>query len=146
MVGYRHYDTNDVVPRFCFGHGLSYSTFDYRALTLTRDESDVGVKVDVTNTGSRRGADVVQVYVRRPGSQIERPEKELKAFERIGWILGRAFGYNCTLANAPFDTGTLPKASGRSSLARSRSLSAPLPRGRFTCGAQRRFSYFPLKK
>jgi beta-glucosidase len=85
MVGYRHYDTKGVAPRFCFGHGLSYTTFDYGALTLTRKGSDVVVEVDVTNTGPRRGAEVVQVYVCRPGSQIERPEKELKAFEKI-WL------------------------------------------------------------
>ena len=85
LVGYRHYDTKGVIPRFCFGHGLSYTTFAYGALTLVRDGTDVVLEVDVTNTGPRRGAEVVQVYVRRPGSRVERPDKELKAFEKV-WL------------------------------------------------------------
>jgi beta-glucosidase len=85
LVGYRHYDTRDVDPRFCFGHGLSYTAYAYGDLTLGRDGTDVVVEVDVTNTGDRPGAEVVQVYVRRPESRIERPEKELKAFEKV-WL------------------------------------------------------------
>jgi beta-glucosidase len=85
FVGYRHYDTKDVSPRFCFGHGLSYTTFAYGDLTLGRDGRDVVVEVDVNNTGQRRGAEVVQVYLRRPGSRVERPDKELKAFEKV-WL------------------------------------------------------------
>ena len=85
LVGYRHYDTKAVAPRFCFGHGLSYTTFSYEAQILTCDGADVAVEVDVTNTGSRRGAEVVQVYVRRPRSGLERPDKELKAFEKV-WL------------------------------------------------------------
>jgi beta-glucosidase len=85
LVGYRHYDTRDVDPLFCFGHGLSYTTYAYGDLTLGRDGTDVVVEVDVSNTGDRPGAEVVQVYVRRPESRIERPEKELKAFEKV-WL------------------------------------------------------------
>ncbi len=85
LVGYRHYDTKDIAPRFCFGHGLSYTTFAYGGLTLGRDGMDVVVEVDVTNTGHRRGAEVVQVYARRPRSRVERPDKELKAFEKV-WL------------------------------------------------------------
>ncbi len=84
-VGYRHYDSRDVVPRFCFGHGLSYTTFAYADLSLERRGTDVVVQVDVANIGDRRGADVVQVYVRRPRSRVERPDKELKAFEKV-WL------------------------------------------------------------
>ena len=85
MVGYRHYDTREVAPRFCFGHGLSYTTFEYSALTFVRNGTDLVVTVEVTNTGARRGAEVVQVYVRRPESQVERADKELKAFEKV-WL------------------------------------------------------------
>ena len=85
LIGYRHYDTKDVAPRFCFGHGLSYTTFGYEGLTLERDGTDLVVEVEVTNTGPRRGAEVVQVYVRRPRSGVERPDKELKAFEKV-WL------------------------------------------------------------
>jgi beta-glucosidase len=85
FVGYRHYDTKDVAPRFCFGHGLSYTTFSFEDLTVARDGRELEVEVDVTNTGHRRGAEVVQVYVRRPASRVERPDKELKAFEKV-WL------------------------------------------------------------
>ena len=85
MVGYRHYDTRGVVPRFCFGHGLSYTTFAYGALTLERAGTDVVVEFDLTNTGQRRGAEVAQVYVRRPRSRVERADKDLKAFEKV-WL------------------------------------------------------------
>ena len=84
-VGYRYYDTRGVVPRFCFGHGLSYTTFSYGDLSLGRNGTDMVVEVDVANIGERRGADVVQVYVRRPRSGVERPDKELKAFEKV-WL------------------------------------------------------------
>ena len=85
MVGYRHYDTRGVDPRFCFGHGLSYTTFAYGALTLVRAGTDVVVEFDLTNTGQRRGAEVAQVYVRRPRSRVERADKDLKAFEKM-WL------------------------------------------------------------
>ena len=85
MVGYRHYDTRGVDPLFCFGHGLSYTTFAYGALTLERDGTDVVVEFDLANTGRRRGAEVAQVYVRRPRSGVERAEKDLKAFEKV-WL------------------------------------------------------------
>jgi beta-glucosidase len=85
FVGYRHYDTRNVAPRFCFGHGLSYTTFDYGDLVVGRDGTEVTIEVDVTNTGDRRGAEVVQVYVRRPESRVERPDRELKAFDKV-WL------------------------------------------------------------
>ena len=85
LVGYRHYDTKGRAPRFCFGHGLSYTTFAYGDLTLVRDGTDLVVEADVTNTGPRPGAEVVQVYLRRPRSDVERPDKELKAFEKM-WL------------------------------------------------------------
>ncbi|HEY6426447.1 MAG TPA: glycoside hydrolase family 3 C-terminal domain-containing protein [Acidimicrobiales bacterium] len=84
-VGYRHYDSKGVEPRFCFGHGLSYTTFSYENLAVGRLGSEVEVSVDVTNTGTRRGAEVIQVYARRPESRVERPDKELKGFEKI-WL------------------------------------------------------------
>ena len=85
MVGYRHYDTNGVEPLFSFGHGLSYTTFAYGALSLERAGTDVVVEFDLGNTGQRPGVEVVQVYVRRPRSGIERADRELKAFEKV-WL------------------------------------------------------------
>jgi beta-glucosidase len=85
LVGYRHYDTKNVEPKFCFGHGLSYTTFSYGALVVGREGGAITVEVNIENTGERAGAEVVQVYVRRSHSIVERPDKELKAFEKV-WL------------------------------------------------------------
>jgi beta-glucosidase len=74
-------------PLFPFGYGLSYTTFKYSNLrtsspTLTRDGT-VTVSVDVTNTGSRAGEAVVQMYVKHLGSKVERPREELEGFKRV---------------------------------------------------------------
>ena len=72
LVGYRHYDTKHVEPRFCFGHGLSYTSYAYASPTVEVRGHTAEVAVDVTNTGPRPGREVVQVYVRdmarRPAS------------------------------------------------------------------------------
>lgn len=86
-VGYRHYDTRGIEPRFPFGHGLSYTTFDYSNLCVSSigSGSDISVKVrlQIQNAGTRAGAEVVQLYVRDVLSRLPRPAKELKAFKKI---------------------------------------------------------------
>ena len=86
-VGYRHFDTHRVRPQFAFGFGLSYTTFKYgkphlSAATLT-DGGSVQVAVDVTNTGKREGKETVQLYIGQQNPSVERPAKELKAFEKV---------------------------------------------------------------
>jgi len=83
FVGYRHYDTAGVAPRFCFGHGLSYTTFDYAAAAVEVDGHTARVSVDVTNTGARPGREVVQVYVRDVESTEPCPDRELTAFRKV---------------------------------------------------------------
>jgi beta-glucosidase len=84
LVGYRHYDKAGVEPRFCFGHGLSYTRFEYSNLRVqARDEQHVQVDVGVSNVGARRGVEVVQVYVRDPASSGDRPDKELREFAKL---------------------------------------------------------------
>jgi beta-glucosidase len=87
FVGYRHYERQGIRPLFPFGHGLSYTTFAYADLRLGADTIGPGdtltVMLDVTNTGDRRGDEVVQIYVRDPTASLPRPEKELKGFARI---------------------------------------------------------------
>jgi beta-glucosidase len=86
FVGYRWYDARDVEPRFCFGHGLSYTAFDVGDLRWVATGDDtVTVRVSVTNTGGRRGAEVVQCYVRDVEATVARPVQELKAFEKV-WL------------------------------------------------------------
>ena len=83
MVGYRYYDTVGAEPQFPFGYGLSYTDFGYDGLSVSRE--GVGFKgvVTVSNTGSRDGKEVVQVYVRPLTPSVSRPVHELKAFSKV---------------------------------------------------------------
>lgn len=87
FTGYRHYDENNVTPRFPFGHGLSYTSFRYTNLLTNRSsyngKDTVHVSVDVTNSGDRKGIEIVQVYVSPDDSKVNRPVKELKAFATV---------------------------------------------------------------
>jgi beta-glucosidase len=78
-VGYRGFDKRNVEPLFPFGHGLSYTTFDYTGLKIAFPT----VGVSVRNSGTRAGAEVVQLYLQPPPARLDRPVKELKAFSRI---------------------------------------------------------------
>ncbi len=86
-IGYRWYEARELPVAFPFGHGLSYTTFRYDAArasaTTFADVDGVTVTVDVTNTGSRAGSDVVQVYVRDVEASVRRPEKELRGFAKV---------------------------------------------------------------
>jgi len=80
FVGYRHYETAEVPVAFPFGFGLGYTTFAYSDLEV----DDTGAHVTVTNTGTRAGADVVQLYVGRTGaSGVIRPVRELKGYAKV---------------------------------------------------------------
>lgn len=87
FIGYRYYDARKVAVQFPFGHGLSYTTFEYRnarvsAETFT-DTDGVTASVDVTNTGDVAGKEIVQVYVRDREAGLVRPDKELKGFAKL---------------------------------------------------------------
>jgi beta-glucosidase len=81
FVGYRWYDARRIEPRFCFGHGLSYTTFELGRPTWDGD----AVHIRVTNTGSMRGAETVQCYVHDADASVARPQQELKAFAKV-WL------------------------------------------------------------
>jgi len=98
FVGYRHYDDNDIEPRFAFGHGLSYTTFRYDDLTIEGRD----VAVDVTNTGDVAGKEVVQLYVADLSSSVPRPPKELKAFAKIALAPGETTTVRFTLPDRAF--------------------------------------------
>jgi beta-glucosidase len=85
FVGYRHFDKSTVKPLFPFGYGLSYTSFAYKNLTISPASSDqqVSVAFDVTNTGTRAGADVAEVYVGDRHAPVPRPVKELKGFKSV---------------------------------------------------------------
>ena len=82
-VGYRHFDTRKVQPRFPFGYGLSYTTFKYGKPTVKANGENFDVTVSVTNTGSREGKEVVQLYIGDVKCSVDRPVKELKGFEKL---------------------------------------------------------------
>ncbi len=85
-VGYRYYQTAGVPVAFPFGYGLSYTSYAYSDLKVTADS----VTLTVTNTGARDGAEIVQVYIAKPGAEIFRPAQELKAFARVPLTAGES--------------------------------------------------------
>lgn len=87
-VGYRYYDTYHVDPEFCFGHGISYTEFEYSDLCtemLLSEDGKINVSVSCTvkNTGGTAGAEVVQLYVADREASVDRPAKELKGFQKM---------------------------------------------------------------
>ncbi len=107
FVGYRYFDRRHIEPLFPFGHGLSYTTFDYRNLTLAPAaagaDGNVEVSVDVLNTGQRAGAETVQLYVVDGATtEVVRPVKELKAFRKIQLAPGESQSVHFTLVPRDF--------------------------------------------
>ena len=86
-VGYRWYDSKEVPVQFPFGHGLSYTSFEYSnakaAKPYMKSDGTLKVSVDVTNTGDCDGAEIVQLYIADTEASIDRPSKELKGFEKV---------------------------------------------------------------
>ncbi|TGO25965.1 hypothetical protein BPAE_0069g00370 [Botrytis paeoniae] len=88
-IGYRHYDHLSLPPLFPFGHGLSYTTFSYSAPTLSSqtlsssNQDKITLSLNIKNTGSRKGKEIVQLYIHDVKSSLVRPEKELKGFAKV---------------------------------------------------------------
>ncbi|MBN9220311.1 MAG: glycoside hydrolase family 3 C-terminal domain-containing protein [Mesorhizobium sp.] len=86
-VGYRSYDKRKLAPRFPFGFGLSYTTFDYSNIEIDADTisaaSTLTVSFDVTNTGTRAGKEIAQIYARPHNPRLIRPLRELKGFAKV---------------------------------------------------------------
>ena len=87
FAGYRGFDKSGKEPRFCFGHGLSYTTFKFSPAKVSQSGSGSGktfeVTCDVTNTGDRAGAQVAQLYVGQLNPSVPRPVRELKGFSKV---------------------------------------------------------------
>ncbi|OME82296.1 glycosyl hydrolase [Paenibacillus sp. FSL A5-0031] len=131
FVGYRYYDSKSVKPMFPFGHGLSYTTFEYTNLLIDskeiKDTETVNVHVTVKNTGTRSGKEIVQLYVQDVESTVIRPEKELKGFAKVELQPGeqkkitftldkRSFAYyNVALKDWHVESGDFAVLIGRSS-------------------------------
>ncbi len=101
-VGYRYYDTANVAVRFPFGHGLSYTTFAYRDLSLTQSGDIVTATFRVKNTGPVAGKEIIQLYVRDLESIVFRPDKELKGFTKVSLEPGEETDVTLTLGRRAF--------------------------------------------
>ena len=88
FVGYRWAEKQDIKPLFAFGHGLSYTTFEYSEAKCRKSGKGFKVSLDVTNTGAREGKEIVQLYIGDHESALERPVKELKGFKKIALAPG----------------------------------------------------------
>lgn len=102
FVGYRYHDTFNVAPQFSFGHGLSYTTFAFSDLQIDREGEQVKVSLNVKNTGTREGSEVAQLYVSDLEASVKRPEKELKAFEKVFLKPGESKNITMTLGKDAF--------------------------------------------
>jgi beta-glucosidase len=104
LVGYRWFDTKNIEPLFPFGHGLSYTRFEYANLKLDSDTNLPSglttVKFDLKNVGTCAGAEVAELYVHQNDPRLTRPEKELKAFQKVFLKPGE----KCTVS-IPLDQG-----------------------------------------
>ena len=93
LVGYRWYETKGIEPLYPFGFGLSYTTFSLSKPHAAKQfpvKGPLTVRVALTNTGSRSGAEVVQLYVSQRNPTVVRPKKELKAFRRVELAPGKS--------------------------------------------------------
>ena len=106
FVGYRYYTSRKMETAFPFGHGLSYTTFEYSDLQLDKkemsDKDTVEVSVKVKNTGNRAGKTVVQLYVEAPETEVVRPVRELRGFEKIFLEAGEETTVTFTLDERAF--------------------------------------------
>jgi beta-glucosidase len=106
FVGYRWYEYKKIKPLYAFGHGLSYSTFEYanlktNAKNYTTDD-DVLVKVEVTNKGQVEGKEILQLYVKDLKASVDRPLKELKDFQKVHLKAGQKKTVYFTLKKRDF--------------------------------------------
>ena len=88
FVGYRWAEKHQIKPLFAFGHGLSYTTFEYSEAKCRKSGSGFKVSVNVTNTGAVEGKEIVQLYIGDDECTLERPVKELKGFKKVALAPG----------------------------------------------------------
>ena len=93
LVGYRWFDTKKIEPLYCFGYGLSYTTFKYAGLVtdkkMYKPTESIKITLKVKNSGKVTGKETVQLYVSKLESAVQRPEKELKAFKKVNIPVGQ---------------------------------------------------------
>ncbi|HTR81235.1 MAG TPA: glycoside hydrolase family 3 C-terminal domain-containing protein, partial [Bacteroidota bacterium] len=106
FVGYRWYDEKNIEPLYPFGYGLSYTKFEYSDLTVSKEKFEpadvVEVRFTVKNVGTRKGAEIAQLYVHDVASSLQRPVKELKGFRRIELDAGQSAVITLELSSQAF--------------------------------------------
>jgi len=102
FVGYRYFDSYGLEPAFPFGHGLSYTRFAFSDLEVEKQESEVLIRLTLSNVGSRTGAEVVQVYVEDIEASVDRPVRELKAFDKVRLNAGESTDVTLSLDESAF--------------------------------------------
>ena len=90
FVGYRYYQKAKKRVAFPFGFGLSYTTFGYSDIRIEENDDGITVSATITNTGSRFGAEIVELYVKAPKTDVFKPEKELRAFTKVYLAAGES--------------------------------------------------------
>jgi beta-glucosidase len=87
LIGYRWFDTKKIEPQFCFGYGLSYTSFAYSGFKISKKSYSNGDKIEVSlkmkNTGSKAGKETVQIYITDEDQKVFKPVQELKAFTKV---------------------------------------------------------------
>jgi len=135
LIGYRGYDHAGTRPRFPFGHGLGYTTWEYQSAaadtTMVAPGEDLGVTVLIRNTGRRAGREVIQAYLEPPAAEPGRPVRVLAAFTTVTAAPGEHAGARLTIPARAFDrydetAGTWARPSGEFTVRIGRS-SADLP-------------------
>ena len=101
-VGYRYFDSANAQVLFPFGHGLSYTRFDYDDLQVDTSGDELNLQLQLTNSGSRAGAEVVQVYIHDAHCSAYRPTQELKAYQKVLLQPGESTIVNLTLTRDAF--------------------------------------------
>lgn len=101
--GYRHFDRQRIAPAFCFGHGLSYTSFEYSGLSMKAEKGkNVKLSFTVKNTGKKAGAEIAQVYIAPIAPKVDRPVKELKAYAKVELAAGKSKKVSLTLEQQDF--------------------------------------------
>lgn len=106
FVGYRWYEAKQIAPLYAFGHGLSYTKFQYSNMSVSPQNVGQGehlvVTVTLTNTGKVAGSEIVQLYVHPANSPVTRPDKELKGFKRVSLAPGESRAVDLVLTTRDF--------------------------------------------
>lgn len=102
FTGYRYYDKKEIEPLFPFGHGLSYTTFEYRGMEVKTRGNVTTVQCEVQNTGEVEGKEVIQLYIHDEASKLIRPMKELKGFSKLSLRPGETKTATFTLETRDF--------------------------------------------